>query len=276
MPKQNYTHIAIVMDRSGSMSGIARDMEGGLRRFIEAQRSVEGEGTITLAKFDNEYDLVYDFVPLAQADNFSLNPRGGTALLDAMGRTMEEVRSRIQNMDDANKPSKVAFVFITDGEENSSNTYNRERVFDMISDLRNSENDVNRPDENGVLWEFTFLGANQDAIHAGGSFGIRAASSMTYDASAQGSAAMFDSLTRSMTSYRSGGSSLEYTQEDRNASVNNASNAPANNVVRTARTMIAKNWNAVPDLSNTILDVNADPNRSTSYIADTDANTKSS
>lgn len=254
MPKSKYTHISTVMDRSGSMSGIARDMEGGLREFIDAQKAVEGEATLTLARFDDTYEVVYDFVPLSQATSFTLDPRGSTALLDAMGRTMESVRASIHGMTDEERPEKSIFIFVTDGGENASREYNRQRIFDMIRDLRNSENDVNRPDENGTVWEFVFLGANQDAISEGGGYGIRAASSMTYDASAQGSRAMFASLTNNMTAYRSksvDNATLDFSQEDRDAQGVTDS---ATNVSKSSRSM--RNMGPIPSLYGTKLCIN--------------------
>ena len=247
--KQNYTHLSIVMDRSGSMSGIAKDMEGGIKSFIENQKKVEGEATITLAKFDDQYDVVYDFTPISQVNDFSLNPRGGTALLDAMGRTMESVRERIKAMNSEDQPAKVIFIFITDGEENSSHTYDRNRIFEMISDLRNSnEKDENQPDEDGTVWEFVFLGANQDAIQAGGSFGIRAQASMTYSQSAQGAQNMFDSLNATTTCYRCAvpGAAYAFTDEDRekqqeiDPSIKSTTN-------------VKKTFPAVPDIRDTNL-----------------------
>lgn len=268
MPKTNYTHIAIVMDRSGSMSGIARDMEGGLNNFISEQKKVEGQATITLAKFDDQYDLVYDFVDINQATNFSLQPRGGTALLDAMGRTMTEVRDRINTMNDEERPSKVVFIFITDGEENSSRTHNRQRIFEMISDLRNAENDVNRPDENGTLWEFVFLGANQDAITEGGNLGIRAAASLTYDASQDGTQVMFQSLNRTMTSYRTAAPDMatyNFSDEDRESQNVNVTKTTTTSA-KTPKT--SRNMKPVPDLYGTILDVQ-------NAVDNVDSNTKS-
>lgn len=265
MPKTNYTHISIVMDRSGSMSNIARDMEGGLKKFIADQQQVEGDATITLARFDDTYELIYDFVPLAQATEFVLSPRGSTALLDAMGRTMETVRSRVHAMDDDARPSKVIFIFVTDGGENASRTYNRQGIFEMISDLRNAENDVNRPDENGTVWEFVFLGANQDAIAEGGHYGIRASASMTYDASAAGSANMFESLNRNMTSYRSSPvacSTLDFSDADRKVQ-------GVTDSITNAATGSRRNINPVPYLSNTVLDIQNAGETSTSATPDT-------
>ena len=119
----------------------------------------------------------------------------------------------------------------------------------MISDLRNSDsNDVNQPDENGVTWEFVFLGANQDAIQAGGSLGMSQRSSMTYNATAEGSATMFSSLTRSMTNYRTQSLAYSFSEEDRKAQENVKTNTSG-----TTRT--PKSFKAIPDLVDTTLDI---------------------
>jgi len=229
MSKKNYTHIAVVMDRSGSMSNIAQDMEGGVRSLIDAQKLIEGNATITLARFDTSYDVVYDFVDIKDATDFRLEPRGSTALLDAMGMTLESVRNHIVQMDAAERPEKVMFIFITDGGENASHEFTRARVLEMISDLTNAdEQGLSQEDENGITWDFRFLGANQDAIAEGGGYGIRASASLNYCATSDGSATMFDSLTRSISDYRTKGvKAANFTEEDRKAQ-----EAPANPTIR--------------------------------------------
>lgn len=208
MSKQNYTHISIVLDRSGSMSSIVNQVTAGYKEFIEAQKNVEGEATLTLARFDNAYDVIHDMVDIKTvSSDLNLQPRGWTALLDAMGQTMERVRSQINDLSEENKPSKCIFVFITDGGENSSQTYTRDRVFQMIEDLRNDTN---------ISWDVIFMGANQDAIAEGGNLGVRAAASLTYNANTStGTLDAFHSLTKGMTSYRTSKSAYSFSDEDR-------------------------------------------------------------
>lgn len=219
MSQKNYTHIAIVLDRSGSMANIAKDMEGGLKSLIDEQKKLEGKATITLARFDDHYDVVYDFSDISTVSDFSLSPRGMTALLDAMGKTMESVRSKIMQMDDADKPEKVVFVFVTDGQENASKQYKRNRIFEMISDLSNKDgNNINQPDNDGITWDFKFIGANQDAINEGKRLGIRDGASLNFMATSNGSAEMFTTLTRSISSYRTQGiEASNFTEQERNA-----------------------------------------------------------
>lgn len=214
--KKNYTHISVVLDRSGSMASMVKDVIGGFNTLVEDQVKIEGEATMTVAKFDTEYEIISDFTPISdvpQLNSSNFQPRGSTALLDAMGKTMNDVRERINQMPEDEKPSKALFVFMTDGEENASKEYNRDRVFEMIADLKTESED-----ENSIKWDFVFIGANQDAIQAGGSYGIRADASLTYAASGDGATRAFASLSRSMSNYRVSeekGVSMSFCAEDR-------------------------------------------------------------
>jgi len=208
MSKKNYTHIAVILDRSGSMSSISTEMCSGFDTFMKKQRKVEGEATVTLAQFDDHYDLVYEMQKLEEVPKLSLMPRGMTALLDAMGKTMNTVVGRIDGMPEDDRPEKCVFVVITDGDENASKEFTREQIFDMIEELRKSNS--------GVHYDFVFIGANQDAISAGGTIGVRAKSALTYDASGDGTKCMFASLSDSMKSYRSAtvGTAYSFTDDD--------------------------------------------------------------
>ena len=88
------TDITIVMDRSGSMSTCKTDMEGGLNTFIDKQKADPGRTLLKLVQFDNIYEAVYTAKPIADVPPFVLSPRGGTALLDALGRAITETGSR--------------------------------------------------------------------------------------------------------------------------------------------------------------------------------------
>jgi len=193
--KKNYAHISVVLDRSGSMECLKKDTIGGFNAFLSSQKALEGEATITMVKFDNEYEIMCDMVALRDAvelSNENYIPRGGTALLDAIGRTINSVEHALNSKAEDEKPEKVIFVIITDGDENVSREFNRDQIMEMINRHREE-----------MKWEFVFIGANQDAIRAGNSMGIRAGNSLNYAASAQGTQVMYASLTRGMNSYRS-------------------------------------------------------------------------
>ena len=163
---QKLVDIVIVLDRSGSMAAVVDDTIGGFNTFVDGQKAAEGEARLTLTQFDTEYEIVYERKEIGKVsplNGSSYVPRGGTALLDAIGRTISAVRGRLSSEDALERPFKVVFVIITDGHENSSREFDRSQIFEMIRQ---------RQDEDG--WEFLFLGANQDAIHEAGAIGISA------------------------------------------------------------------------------------------------------
>lgn len=190
----DYTHISVVLDRSGSMQSIADDTVGGFNAFLSDQKANDGRATITLVQFDNQYEVLKDMEDLEETEDLTREtyvPRGGTALLDAIGRTINTVDSQISALGEDEQPDKVVFVIITDGEENQSREFSRDNIFEMIS-RHESEND----------WQFVFIGANQDAIQAGGGMGVRAANSLTYGANAGGVRDAYLSVSRGLTSFR--------------------------------------------------------------------------
>jgi hypothetical protein len=190
------------------MYSIKDDMEGGFNDFVLKQKETEGNATMTLAQFDNHYEVVHDNVSVGDMPNLSLQPRGSTALLDAIGKTLTNERKRIKDMDSDDQPEKVICVIITDGDENCSREYSKDQVFKMITNLEDAEE---------PQWDFVFLGANQDAIASGGNMGMRAASSITYDASSAGTTMAFKSLSKNVSDYRSSaiGVNYSFSEEDR-------------------------------------------------------------
>jgi len=211
--KKEYTHISIIIDRSGSMSTMAKEVVSGFNSLLNKQLKVEGEATMTVVQFDHEYQVLNDFIKINKVKELDANtysPRGNTALLDAMGKTIEDVRTKINALEDNEKPSKAIFVFITDGEENCSKQYSRERVFEMIEDLKSESKE-----ENSIDWDFVFIGANQDAISAGSSLGIARGASLTYDSSGKGATTAFMSLSDGLTSYRCATKGVNYSFSDK-------------------------------------------------------------
>lgn len=183
--KKDSTHLALVVDRSGSMIAIAEDAEGGLKRFIAEQRAVPGELTIEMFQFDTQYEKVTDI------DTWTLVPRGMTALLDAIGKAIVEVGEGLAARPEEERPAKVIFMIVTDGLENSSREWTRKQVFDAITRQRDE-----------WKWEFVFAAANQDAIAEGASMGI--ASNMNYTPSAAGTHALYATASASVSDYRTG------------------------------------------------------------------------
>ena len=191
---ESKTHIAVVVDRSGSITSIRSDTIGGFNTFLRDQQAEPGEATLSLVLFDHEYQPVYTMRPLAEVPELTTEtyvPRGNTALLDAIGRTINETGAALAAIPEAERPGRVVFVIITDGHENSSREFNRYRVLEMIR----HQSDV-------YGWQFVFLGANQDAIVEAGSIGIKAANAVSYTASSVGVANVIRHTSDNLRSYR--------------------------------------------------------------------------
>jgi Mg-chelatase subunit ChlD len=188
--RKDFTDITIVLDRSGSMESVADDTIGGFNRFLLDQKQAPGDGVLTLVQFDHEYEFVHRARPLAEVPPLSREtfvPRGQTALLDAIGRTLNDTFERLAKTDEAQLPGSVIFVILTDGHENASREFSRETVFKMISERQAKQG-----------WTFVFLGANQDAIEAGGGLGIAAGTSLSYAATPDGVRLSVKSLSTSV------------------------------------------------------------------------------
>ncbi len=205
--KQDLADITVVMDRSGSMVAVREDAEGGLNSFIEEQKGKEGEAVFTLVQFDTEYEFVHKAVPIKDVPKCTLTPRGMTALLDAVGKAIAETGERLKAMDEADRPGLVVFVIITDGQENSSKEYTKTQIKEMIDK------------QSGTFkWQFTYLGANQDAFAEAGGIGIPQDASSGYAATKtkQAFAAASGNVGRMRHAVRSGGLAKSgYTDEER-------------------------------------------------------------
>lgn len=164
--RENLTEMVFVLDRSGSMSGLAADTIGGFNELIEKQKKIEGDAYVTTVLFDHEYEVLHDHValgevaPLTDKEYFA---RGSTALLDAVGRTINAVGARLAATPDEERPEHVVFVITTDGMENASREYTAKQVREMVEHQQQK-----------YSWQFVFLGANMDAVSEARNLGISA------------------------------------------------------------------------------------------------------
>ena len=176
--KDNYTEIVVVLDRSGSMASIWGDAMGGLAAFIKDQQKESGECKLTLVAFDNEYEVPINAQSIKNVGklvDYQLTPRGSTALLDALGKSINATGKRLADMAEKNRPSKVIFLIITDGQENCSREFTNAQIETMIK---------KQTDE--FSWDFLYQGANQDSFSVAGSIGIRSGAIMNYAATTKG------------------------------------------------------------------------------------------
>lgn len=202
--RNDLTDITVVMDRSGSMVSCQQDMEGGLNTFIEEQKKQPGAALFTLVQFDTTYEFVHKGMPIRDVPKCRLVPRGGTALLDAIGQAVQETGERLNAIPEDQRPGLVVFVIITDGQENSSREWTLEKVKSLITQQQDA-----------YKWQFTFLGANQDAFAAAGGMGIPSAANYTPSTSKQAFAGAHQNVTRMRAASSSGSLvSNKYTDEE--------------------------------------------------------------
>lgn len=167
--KADYSDVTVVLDRSRSMMACKYDAEKGINSFIEEQKKQAGTCSFTMVHFDDQYDFVWKGVDIQSVGKYTLVPRGSTALLDAIGKAIAETGERLAAMNEADRPSLVVFVIVTDGEENSSKEFNTRQIKEMIEHQQTKYG-----------WQFTFLGANQDAFTQGAAMGIKSSNVASY------------------------------------------------------------------------------------------------
>jgi hypothetical protein len=191
--KQDYTAIKVLVDRSGSMYSIKSDAEGALSAFVKEQALLPGTATLSLSQFDTIYDDVYKSTPLDDVPAYELKPRNGTALNDALGKSIQEFGEELAALSEDERPGTVIFVTITDGFENSSKEFNKAAVKKLVEQQTNEWN-----------WNFVFLAANQDAVLTGADYGFDKGSSLTFNANAQSVSNVSDVLNVYAAATRSG------------------------------------------------------------------------
>jgi hypothetical protein len=208
------TLIAVLLDRSGSMETVKSDTEGGFNAFIDTQRAEPGDARVTLAQFDTEYDVVYANRPIGDVPRLELQPRGGTALYDALGRLITDVGADLAALPEDERPGTVIVVVLTDGHENSSREWTHGAVGAAI-----------RRQESDYAWDFLFLGANMDAVQIGTALGVQAEKSMTWDTTGGGVVNAMASAGAFVVRKRSApaGAKVEgFSENDRVAALGNA------------------------------------------------------
>ena len=176
--KKGLTELVFILDRSGSKRGLEKDTIGGFYALLEKQKKAEGEARVTTVLFDDKYEQIHSRFPLEQVRELTEEDyyvRGCTALLDAMGKTIQQMALIQKHLPETERAEKVIFVITTDGLENASHEYSRAQVKRMIELEREKYG-----------WEFLFLGANMDAVAEAGSFGIRADRAVTFENDSQG------------------------------------------------------------------------------------------
>lgn len=227
--RKELTDLTVVLDSSGSMASCRGQAEQGLNELIRQQRDfgvddalgnshrrivipsdVQPECTFTLVQFNTGYQFVHNGIPIQDVPHCRIIPDGGTALLDAVRHAINETGNRLRDMPEEQRPGLVVFVIITDGEENSSRQFTKTQIKDMIEHQQSV-----------YKWQFTFLGANQDAFAEAGAIGITLDATLNYNAEEKtcGSFALASNKVGTMRGlvYTGEQASWSYSSEERDS-----------------------------------------------------------
>lgn len=217
MTNPEYRHIIMIADRSGSMRSCKEATEEGINGLFAGQAEEGGWATASLYQFDTEHDAVFAHVPLGQVPPYRLVPRGGTALLDAVGFAFAREGEWLGSLAEHERPSSVIAVIATDGMENSSREYKRPQIQEIIKQQQEVYN-----------WQVLFLGANMDAVQVATSYGIPAQHAMTFRASPAGAAKSLSSVHHAMSRGRRG-EGFGFTAEERAAALDDGDGTDVRN-----------------------------------------------
>jgi hypothetical protein len=190
----HYTEIAFILDRSGSMNSCQQAAIDGFNQFLVDQQKTEGLAKLTLVLFDDEYIVPISSVPVQEVvplTEETYQPRGCTALLDAIGQTIDDLGQRFSSLAEKNRPGQVIVAILTDGLENASQRF----TWKQISSKIKHQTDVYK-------WTFLFLGANQDAIATAANLNIAANNAANYVADSAGSKASHAAFSRKVHALR--------------------------------------------------------------------------
>lgn len=189
--------IELIVDRSGSMESLLRATTSGITEFVQLQKKLDGaeKATISLTTFDDKVEQPVKDVPLLDYtfDPVHIQPRGMTALYDALGKRFENIPFK----------SKRTVVIITDGDDNSSHTFTASSISSQITERRK------------FGWTFIFLAANQDAIAAGRNLSIPEETSCTFDAEEEGATMCAIRAASNVISRAHAGGPVGFTQMER-------------------------------------------------------------
>ncbi|MBR4448030.1 vWA domain-containing protein [Methanobrevibacter sp.] len=182
-PSSENLDLIFVMDRSGSMGGSEEDTIGGFNSFIQREKDKNLNTHVTTILFDDQYEVLYKRKPINEVSKLTGEEywvRGCTALLDAIGKTINTLDKEIDN--------KVLFVIMTDGMENSSREFSKEQIRSLIANHN---------------WEFIYIGADIDSYSEAGHIGIKKSRIANYRKTKEGFEDVFTSVSDATDHLRS-------------------------------------------------------------------------
>jgi len=201
---KSLTDITIVLDSSSSMKKIQAATIEGINAFIADQQKVPGDGVWTLVTFDDPIyaqqnledfpKIVYEavdqrFVPELTSETFK--PRGNTALIDALCKIIDRTGKRLALLPESERPDKVLFVIMTDGEENFSKEFTRKQLAEKTAHQ-----------EAKYKWRFIYLGANQDSFANASNYGMNLRSTSNFTYTQDGTKGILEKMSRATRDWK--------------------------------------------------------------------------
>jgi len=192
------TELVIILDASTSMRGVKGEVIAGFNELIDDQKNQPGDCNVTLVQFSSTKSqrTLLDCVPIQSVPPLSVAnycTQGLTALLDAIGSTVDSLGRRLSDTPQAERPNKVIIAIMTDGDENDSREYTATLVKQKVEHQR----DV-------YQWEFVFTAANQDAVLAARTYGLDTDLAATYQDSMEGTRSSFKGMSAGVSQLRCG------------------------------------------------------------------------
>lgn len=188
--KKNLTELVFILDRSGSMFNLVSDTIGGFNSMIESQKKEPGEVYVTTVLFDDYYELLHDHINLREIHPITDEEyyvRGCTALLDAIGKTINSIGARLNDTPEDERPDKVIFVIMTDGYENKSKEFTKSQVKEMVEHQQNK-----------YSWTFMFLGSDIDAVAEAKSLGINSDFARSHTHTSVGTQSVYNAVSNAV------------------------------------------------------------------------------
>lgn len=192
--QKEVVELVFILDRSGSMNGLESDTIGGFNGMLTKQKKEEGEARVTTILFDDQYEVLHDDTPIQEVNPISEEEYyvgGCTALLDAVGRTIQRIINVQKHSSGAFRAKKVIFVIITDGLENASKEYRYHTLKKIIDEQKKFHG-----------WEFIFMGANMDAVKEAKKLGIEEDRAVSYQNDEEGIALNYEVMADTIKEMR--------------------------------------------------------------------------
>ncbi len=174
------------------MGGLELDTIGGFNAMMEKQKKTGEKAVVSTVLFDDVCEVIHDRVPIEKIEKMTDKQyyvRGCTALLDAVGGAIHHIGNIHKYAREEDRPEKTIFVITTDGQENASCRYSREKIEKMV-----------KKQQKKYGWEFIFIGANIDAYAEAQKYGIRKERAVNYVSDGIGTATVYAGVSKAVCS----------------------------------------------------------------------------